>query len=99
MKSHPLRIQRKRVKGWRMPYGATCVTRPGKFGNPHATAVEFRLALDSIDRGEIGDGSPEWQKMLWIHSNVKQLRGFKLACWCSLDADCHADELAIRANI
>lgn len=28
------RIQRKRVKGWRMPEGAKCVTRPGPWGNP-----------------------------------------------------------------
>ena len=30
----PKRIQRKRTKGWRMPEGAVCVTRPGIFGNP-----------------------------------------------------------------
>jgi len=30
----PRRIQRKRVKGWRLPEGARCVTRPGRFGNP-----------------------------------------------------------------
>lgn len=30
----PRRIQRKRVKGWRLPEGARSVTRPGRFGNP-----------------------------------------------------------------
>lgn len=30
----PKRIQRKRTKGWKMPEGAMCVTRPGRFGNP-----------------------------------------------------------------
>lgn len=30
----PQRIQRKRVKGWRKPEGAICVTRPGRWGNP-----------------------------------------------------------------
>lgn len=30
----PKRIQRKRTKGWRLPDGAVCVTRPGKWGNP-----------------------------------------------------------------
>lgn len=30
----PERIQRKRMKGWRMPEGAVCVTRPGPWGNP-----------------------------------------------------------------
>ena len=30
----PVRIQRRRTKGWKMPEGAVCVTRPGRFGNP-----------------------------------------------------------------
>ena len=30
----PVRIQRKRSKGWRMPAGAVYVGRPGKWGNP-----------------------------------------------------------------
>lgn len=32
--SGPVRIQRKRTKGWRMPEGAVYVGRPGPFGNP-----------------------------------------------------------------
>lgn len=31
---HPLRIQRKRAKGYRLPEGAVSVTRLGRFGNP-----------------------------------------------------------------
>lgn len=30
----PVRIQRKRVKGWKMPENTVSVTRPGKWGNP-----------------------------------------------------------------
>ncbi len=30
----PVRIQRKRIKGWRMPENTVSVTRPGKWGNP-----------------------------------------------------------------
>ena len=30
----PVRIQRKRTKGWRLPPNTVCVTRPGKWGNP-----------------------------------------------------------------
>lgn len=32
--SRPIRIQRKRTKGWRMPEGAVYVGRPTKWGNP-----------------------------------------------------------------
>lgn len=30
----PIRIQRKRTKGWKMPLNTVSVTRPGKWGNP-----------------------------------------------------------------
>jgi hypothetical protein len=44
----PQRIQRKRSKGWRLPAGAVCVTRPGRFGNPYPVSVyglDLSLAL------------------------------------------------------
>ena len=31
----PVRIQRKRTKGWRMPEGAVYVGRPSRWGNPY----------------------------------------------------------------
>lgn len=30
----PIRIQRKRTRGWKKPIGAINCTRPGKYGNP-----------------------------------------------------------------
>lgn len=36
------RIQRKRVKGWRMPPNTVSVTRPGKWGNPFKVGMWFR---------------------------------------------------------
>lgn len=41
----PKRIQRKRVKGWKMPEGAIYVGRPGKYGNP------IRITPERGDRG------------------------------------------------
>lgn len=43
----PLRIQRQRAKGWRMPKGAVYVGRPGKFGNPFAPRIIPGWATDS----------------------------------------------------
>jgi hypothetical protein len=34
MADGPLRIQRRRIKGWQMPAGAVYVGRPTRFGNP-----------------------------------------------------------------
>ena len=50
----PIRVQRKRTKGWRMPPNTVSVTRPGKWGNP----FDFRksdccwLALSYGCRGD-----------------------------------------------
>lgn len=43
------RLQRKRVKGWRLPEGARCVTRPGRFGNP------FTLEWARLDDPDMSD--------------------------------------------
>lgn len=53
----PIRIQRKRTKGWRIPPNAVSVCRPGKFGNP------FRIG----DYALIGDpgGRPGLFRMAW----------------------------------
>lgn len=34
MTDTPIRIQRKRTKGWRLPPNTVCINRPSKFGNP-----------------------------------------------------------------
>lgn len=42
----PKRIQRKRIKGWRMPEGAVYVGRGSKFGNPFAYRTDHALARE-----------------------------------------------------
>jgi hypothetical protein len=37
----PVRIQRKRTNGWRMPPNTVSVTRPGKWGNPFGDLALF----------------------------------------------------------
>ncbi len=60
----PIRIQRKRTRGWRMPENTVSVTRPGKWGNPFPVAVFglelslrlFRRALTRLwDPGDFED--------------------------------------------
>jgi hypothetical protein len=106
----PKRIQRKRVKGWKMPAGCVCVTRPGMFGNPfvvgvHGTAEEckakFRLLL-VLTGGELLDFLWRWAvDEVWVtrlRQNYSTLRGQDVACWCPLDQPCHADVLLELAN-
>lgn len=93
----PVRIQRRRVKGWRMPPDTVYVGRPSKWGNPFTVeralasgqckcpmcrVVRFEYALSESGKKLIRD----------------KLAGKDLACWCPLDRPCHADILLAIAN-
>ena len=83
----PVRIQRKRTKGWKMPPNTVSVCRPGKWGNPFtfANSGHVHPALRfACEVAPLLDVSP--------------LRGKNLACFCPLDQDCHADVLLELAN-
>ena len=100
----PERIQLSRKKGWRLPPNTVSVARPHKWGNPHkvgepwvpdpASAVEkFRLGFRDIAKYGFTD-SPIGR----MARDLEELRGKNLACWCPLDAPCHADVLLELAN-
>ena len=106
------RIQRKRSKGWRMPANSVCVSRPSKWGNPWRVSTK-PLTWDSAftERTRMTVSSREEAIVLyrrWIddpqnplRSQIRELRGKDLCCWCSLDAPCHADallDLAAKAS-
>ncbi len=102
--AHPLRIQRKRTKGWRMPNGAVYVGRPSKWGNPMSVdpAVGrtlgdvmkfFRAYAENFITNYRPNCDPQYRGL-----NIQELRGKQLACWCPLDKPCHADILAELAN-
>ncbi|MBW3096855.1 DUF4326 domain-containing protein [Pseudohoeflea coraliihabitans] len=96
----PKRIQRKRTKGWKMPEGAVYVGRPTKWGNPFEGARDYpsrELAVARFRAGLDGCAHPD-SFMGTILSDVKDLRGKDLACWCPLDQPCHADVLLELAN-
>jgi uncharacterized Zn-finger protein len=99
----PVRIQRKRTKGWKMPPETVCVTRPSRYGNP------FRVG----DACDIGDGEGyvtltaeravrgfrEWVERGGIDRTLLAiLRGRNLACFCPIGSPCHADVLLELAN-
>src|SRR5690348_9141001 len=45
MRTEPVRIQRKRTKGWRMPEGAVYVGRGSALGNPFAVYAHCKGAM------------------------------------------------------
>jgi hypothetical protein len=102
MDAHPLRIQRKRTKGFKHPIGTKFVTRPSKFGNPFESAESFAAWLESGDVASdlLKPMTPEelTERRQWIMANVDTLRGKLIACFCKLNDPCHADILARIAN-
>ena len=98
----PQRYERKGTKGYHLPKGVVCVGRPTRWCNPFDTAEEFRLAAYIILEGG-GLDVVACRPAIYYHvkriiQDIDQLRGKSLACWCSLNSDCHADTLIELAN-
>ena len=55
----PIRIQRKRTRGWRMPQGVVSCTRPGPFGNPIKVGMTVQEALFPCAHDESTVDSPK----------------------------------------
>ena len=91
----PLRIQRKRTKGWQMPANAVYVGRPGMWGNwaAHRDGLTGIAAVNAFQRWV--DEEASWA---WKGRAVIELRGKDLACWCAVGNPCHADVLLNLAN-
>ena len=95
----PQRIQRRRVKGWKMPEGAIYVGRPTKWGNPYP----LKAAHDALSALVVTVKFEEWlandpDGREIVIAAKQELRGRDLACFCRLDEPCHADVLLRIAN-
>ena len=104
MDPQPRRIQLRRTKGWRLPPNPVKVDWSTPNGNPfrvgdagvpdvRTSIARFELALRS---GDLTRGNPD-SPFRPDHLRAA-LRGRNLACWCALDAPCHADLLLAIAN-
>lgn len=98
--THPVRIQRKRTKGYDMQAesrainGLECVYvgRPTKWGNPFV--IEYGNNANAVKQyvnTRCADG-------YFIKMAQAELRGKNLACFCPLGQPCHADILLQLAN-
>jgi hypothetical protein len=89
----PIRIQRRRTKGWRKPSGAIYAGRGSRYGNP------FIVGKDG-DRGEV---VTKYEILLRGNNSLLEdiktnLKGKDLMCFCSLDEVCHVDTILRLAN-
>ena len=104
--SQPHRVQLSRRNGWRLPPNTVVVARPTKWGNPWKVGAEYIVAQEGGDRTARFTATECVSRYkLWLARNPhivararNDLRGKNLACWCKLDAPCHADVLLKLAN-
>ena len=101
----PRRVQLSRARGWRMPENTVKVDRSTRWGNQIVVGSERGIgyrpwtAEDAVEafRNEmeyqISDKASGEPRL-----DLSPLRGKNLACWCRLDAPCHADVLLDLAN-
>lgn len=110
--NRPIRVERERTRGWRMPANTVYVGRGSMWGNPFlgVTAVaNFHLWVS----GEMSEPDflrlrgpyaetffgrrIEFDQARRIREGIRALRGKNLACWCCADMPCHADVLLTYA--
>ena len=97
----PVRVQRSRAKGWRMPADTVYVGRPTMWGNRWQVGTwSNHLGRQVASVQEAVDvyatlAWPEGYHIAWVR---ERLAGKNLACWCRLDQPCHADVLLELAN-
>ena len=103
----PIRVQRSRKKGSRLPPNTVCVSRGTKWGNPYKLDGYKLKGFDLKEHDEAKralavrdfEGGLHMGRLKFTEEDVKrELRGKNLACWCPLDKQCHADVLLAMAN-
>lgn len=94
----PTRVRLSRAKGWRMPANTVKVTRgPGmRWGNPFKVGDDVPgMPGEPMD----AEDARQYFRLFAVEGmDLAPLRGKNLACWCALDAPCHADVLLELAN-
>lgn len=101
----PIRIQRKRTKGWSMPPNTVYVGRGSIFGNPFKVGLHGD-AKECVDKyiNYMLPYSHEKGTLYEFYISVcnleliQTLKGKNLACWCKENEICHGDWLIEIAN-
>jgi hypothetical protein len=105
----PVRIQRKRTKGWKMPPNTIYVGRPSEWANHFRVGLvpcSCRSAGDcshnTFNRATAQEAVADYRAIPRSEKRIARIRailnGKNLACWCPLDQPCHADVLLEIAN-
>ena len=93
----PTRIQRQRIRGWRLPPNTVYVGRGTKWG-PRSMPGDFWWAADPAQARMEVYRDTIVRQLQRDPNFLVPLRGKNLACWCPLNQPCHADVLLDLAN-
>ena len=105
----PIRIQRRRIRGFKLPTNTVCVDRSTRYGNPFVVGTYQQHPLEYLGRVLVRDNHhakvlfAEWLRLTDEGQKVAErartnLRGKSVACFCAVDDDCHGDVLLEIAN-
>jgi len=94
----PIRVQLRRVKGWRMPTNTVSVARPGRWGNPHYIGLCPICGAEHTRQEAVAEFRAYLDDPAMVDLVRRDLRGENLACYCRLGDECHADVLLEIAN-
>ncbi len=97
------RIRLRRQRGWRMPANTVKVDRSTRWGNPfvvgrHGDREACVRLYRRLLAGELDNSDAQRRTLAHVREHLHELTGRNLACWCPLDAPCHADVLLALAN-
>lgn len=80
-----------------MPANTIYVGRPSKWGNPFKVGEIWNDEY-LIYREQAAELYKKYVAPLLTRTQLKEIKGKDLACWCPLDQPCHADVLLKIAN-
>lgn len=108
--SKPIRVRRRRTKGWKMPPNTMYVGRGTMWGNPfmsiekinpynkkHQITIRLRAVTDTAEEA-VGRYIHEVITDSYSELAREKLKGKNLTCFCKLGEACHADILLEIAN-
>ena len=101
MTDKPIRVRLSRAKGWKMPLNTVIVDCTTAWGNPFAVGKRggaYSAKVMNQRHAMQLYRSVAFDNEKLVGAAREQIRGKNLACWCALDAPCHADVLLEIAN-
>jgi hypothetical protein len=95
----PTRVQLRRTKGWRMPPNTVKVDRTTRWGNHYRPGGPVWRTKGIGKVRDAAEAVDLFRRLQAPHmTDIAQLRGKNLACWCRPGEPCHADVLLELAN-